>query len=133
MPDADADLALLTGAAEAAGEIALEAFGGDYESWEKPGQGPVTAADLAVDRMLRAELAAARPDYGWLSEESGGDEDLDRRQRGFIVDPIDGTRAFMSGQARRWPWPSAGASSPGSCACRRGPRPTPRRWAAAPP
>ncbi len=98
MPDAEADLALLTGAAEAAGEIALKAFGGDYESWEKPGQGPVTAADLAVDRMLRAELAAARPGYGWLSEESGGDEDLNRRQRVFIVDPIDGTRAFMSGQ-----------------------------------
>jgi myo-inositol-1(or 4)-monophosphatase len=98
--DAAADLDLLTGAAEAAGEIALEAFGGDYESWEKPGQGPVTAADLAVDRMLKAELCAARPDYGWLSEESTGEggDDLNRHARVFIVDPIDGTRAFMSGQ-----------------------------------
>ena len=100
MHDAAADLALLTGAAEAAGEIALKAFGGEYESWEKPGQGPVTAADLAVDRMLRAELCAARPDYGWLSEESTGEggDDLNRYERVFIVDPIDGTRAFMSGQ-----------------------------------
>jgi myo-inositol-1(or 4)-monophosphatase len=97
-PDPRADLRLLTEAAEAAGAIALKQFGGAYESWEKPGQGPVTAADLAVDRMLRAELMAARPDYGWLSEESRGDAQLDRYARLFIVDPIDGTRAFMSGQ-----------------------------------
>ena len=98
MHDATADLALLTDAAEAAGEIALKAFGGAYESWEKPGEGPVTAADLAVDAMLRAELTAARPDYGWLSEESTGHAALDGYERIFIVDPIDGTRAFMSGQ-----------------------------------
>lgn len=102
MHDAAADLELLAGAAEAAGGIALEAFGGAYDSWEKPGQGPVTAVDLAVDRMLRAELTAARPDYGWLSEESTAEsaspEELNRHERVFIVDPIDGTRAFMSGQ-----------------------------------
>lgn len=97
-PDGLADLALLTAAAEAAGEIALRAFRGDYQSWEKPGEGPVTAVDLEVDRVLRARLMSARPDYGWLSEESGGDDDLDRRDRIFILDPIDGTRAFMAGK-----------------------------------
>jgi len=97
-PDPAAELALLVEAAEAAGEVALKAFRGDYESWEKPGEGPVTAADLAVDRMLRAELMAARPDYGWLSEESRGDLALAGFERVFIVDPIDGTRAFMAGQ-----------------------------------
>ncbi|MEO0999071.1 MAG: inositol monophosphatase family protein, partial [Pseudomonadota bacterium] len=58
-----------------------------------------TEADLEVDRMLRAELLAARPGYGWLSEESeDGPERLDA-ERVFIVDPIDGTRAFIDGQA----------------------------------
>lgn len=98
VPDAAEELDLLVEAAEAAGRIALGAFRGDYESWEKPGEGPVTAADLAVDRMLRAELTAARPDYGWLSEESRGALALDGCERIFIVDPIDGTRAFMAGQ-----------------------------------
>lgn len=96
--DPAAELRLLVEAAEAAGALALGSFGRAYQSWEKPGQGPVTAADLAVDRMLRAELLAARPDYGWLSEESQSDADLDRYERLFIVDPIDGTRAFMAGQ-----------------------------------
>ena len=69
------------------------------ETWEKPdGAGPVTEADLAVDRMLAATLCAARPDYGWLSEET---EDTTARlaaQRTFIIDPIDGTRAFIAGE-----------------------------------
>jgi myo-inositol-1(or 4)-monophosphatase len=97
-PERHGDLALLVGAAEAAGAIALGHFRRDVEIWEKPGEGPVTEADLAIDRMLGAELGAARPDYGWLSEESEGQHDRDRRERVFIVDPIDGTRAFIAGQ-----------------------------------
>ncbi len=97
-PEWHGDLALLVGAAEAAGAIALGHFRADVETWEKPGEGPDTEADLAIDRMLRAELSAARPDYGWLSEESEGQHDRDRRERVFIVDPIDGTRAFIAGQ-----------------------------------
>ncbi|MCH8166437.1 MAG: 3'(2'),5'-bisphosphate nucleotidase CysQ [Proteobacteria bacterium] len=92
------DLALLSAAAEAAGVIALGYFRGDFETWDKPGEGPVTEADLAIDAMLRAELGAARPDYGWLSEESEGEPDRAGRERVFIVDPIDGTRAFIAGQ-----------------------------------
>ena len=92
------DLALLVAAAEAAGPIAMGHFRGDFETWDKPGEGPVTEADLAVDAMLRAELGAARPDYGWLSEESEGEPDRADRERVFIVDPIDGTRAFIAGQ-----------------------------------
>jgi len=97
-PDRAGDLALLVDAAEAAGEIALKHFGGDVETWEKPGEGPVTAADLEIDRMLHAELGGARPDYGWLSEESERGSDRGRCERIFIVDPIDGTRAFMAGE-----------------------------------
>ena len=97
-PERADDLALLVGAAEAAGAIAMGHFRRDVETWEKPGEGPVTEADLAIDRMLQAELGAAHPDYGWLSEESEGAHDRDRRERVFIVDPIDGTRAFIAGQ-----------------------------------
>jgi myo-inositol-1(or 4)-monophosphatase len=73
-------------------------FRGDFETWDKPGEGPVTEADLAIDRMLHAELGAARPDYGWLSEESEGQPDRASRERVFIIDPIDGTRAFIAGE-----------------------------------
>ena len=100
-PEWSDDLALLAGAAEAAGAIALGHFRGGVETWEKPGEGPVTEADLAIDRMLRSELGAARPDYGWLSEESEGQPDRASRERVFIVDPIDGTRAFIAGE-RGW-------------------------------
>jgi len=92
------DLALLVEAAEAAGVIAMAHFRKDVESWEKPGEGPVTAADIAIDHMLHERLGTARPDYGWLSEESERGHDRDRCERVFIVDPIDGTRAFIAGQ-----------------------------------
>ena len=68
------------------------------QRWDKPdGAGPVTEADLAVNDHLHDVLRKARPDYGWLSEETeDGAERLSRRQV-FIVDPIDGTRSFADG------------------------------------
>lgn len=93
------DLALLIEAAHGAGAIALSQFRTDIEVWEKPdGAGPVSAADLAVNALLHKTLTAARPAYGWLSEE---DPDTPARlaaERVFIVDPIDGTRAFLAGK-----------------------------------
>lgn len=92
------DLALLIEAAHAAGEIALRYWRKSPEVWEKEqGAGPVSEADLAVDRALNAILTAARPGYGWLSEETPDDRSRLGRQRCFIVDPIDGTRAFLDG------------------------------------
>ena len=92
------DLTLLIDAARSAGDIARGYFNASPEVWEKSGgQGPVTKADLHVNRQLEADLQTARPDYGWLSEET---EDGDVRQstdRQFIVDPIDGTRSFIEG------------------------------------
>jgi len=96
-----ADLALLTEAATGAGAIAAGHFGRGPRVWDKGGgQGPVTEADLAVNDYLRAHLTGARPDYGWMSEESDPLGDLSRISRAatFIVDPIDGTRAFIDGQ-----------------------------------
>ena len=102
MPVADpvSDLALLTDAARAAGRIAMRHFRHDPKTWHKPDDaGPVTEADLDVDAMLRDTLLAARPDYGWLSEETADTGDRLDRDTAFIIDPIDGTRAFIEGQS----------------------------------
>jgi myo-inositol-1(or 4)-monophosphatase len=93
-----ADLDLLIDAARAAGRIALGYVGKEARRWDKPeGAGPVTEADLAVNTMLEERLRAARPDYGWLSEETEDDPERLTRERVFIVDPIDGTRSFIEG------------------------------------
>lgn len=94
------DLALLTEAARAAGEIALSFWKRDFKVWDKGGDaGPVTEADLAVNAALEERLRAARPDYGWLSEETADSAARLDCERVFIVDPIDGTRAFVAGDA----------------------------------
>ncbi|MXU64839.1 3'(2'),5'-bisphosphate nucleotidase CysQ [Oceanomicrobium pacificus] len=93
------DLDLLTEAALAAGEIAKRHFRSGPEVWDKGGGlGPVTQADLEIDRMLQRDLTAARPDYGWLSEETPDTPERLSREAVFIIDPIDGTRAFIDGQ-----------------------------------
>lgn len=92
------DLALLTDAARAAGEIALRYWNNAPLAWEKGDQGPVTEADIAVNDMLKATLRAARPDYGWLSEETPDDAARLECDHVFIIDPIDGTRAFIAGE-----------------------------------
>ncbi len=95
--DFETDLTLLTDAARAAGEIALGYWRKGPDAWDKgDGAGPVSEADLAVNAMLEAELRGARPDYGWLSEESVDDPARLEAGRVFIVDPIDGTRAFLA-------------------------------------
>ena len=93
------DLALLTAAALAAGPIAMRYWKQNPQVWEKPEQGPVSEADLAVNTALRNHLRGARPDYGWLSEEDPDTADRLRTQRLFIIDPIDGTRAFIAGES----------------------------------
>lgn len=93
------DLALLTDAAREAGRIALRYWRRDPQVWDKGGEhGPVTEADLAVNDMLKARLLAARPGYGWLSEETPDSADRLAVDTVFIVDPIDGTRAFVAGE-----------------------------------
>lgn len=94
----ETDLGLLIAAAREAGRIARRYAGGTAQSWDKPGgAGPVTEADIAVNDMLEAELRKARPDYGWLSEESADSRDRQEAERVFIIDPIDGTRSFIEG------------------------------------
>ena len=89
------DLALMEHAVRAAGEIARHYYGKDYRRWSKNRGEPVTEADLAIDHFLRENLEGARPGYGWLSEETGKDAARANAARIFIVDPIDGTTAFL--------------------------------------
>ena len=96
-----ADLALLLEATREAGAIGRRMVGRVRPRDKGDGQGPVTEADLAIDAHLRARLTAARPGYGWLSEESADTPERLGRDRVFVVDPIDGTRAFVEG-SRDW-------------------------------
>lgn len=78
-----------------AGALALEYFKGAVKSWDKAPGDPVSEADLAVDKLLRERLVALEPATGWLSEESVEGRRPLPESRLWIVDPIDGTRAFV--------------------------------------
>jgi myo-inositol-1(or 4)-monophosphatase len=56
---------------------------------------PVTNADRAIERVLRAEIVDRYPDHGIIAEEEG--ERAGRGEYTWYIDPIDGTRAFMTG------------------------------------
>jgi len=92
-----ADAKLLHEAVREAGALARSLFRQSVKRWTKSDGSPVTEADLAVDKVLKAHLTAARPDYGWLSEETPDTEERLARRAVWIVDPIDGTRAFTHG------------------------------------
>src|SRR5690606_27857290 len=72
-------------------------FRRDPKSWAKGETSIVSEADIALDKFLAGRLLAARPDYGWLSEETADDLIRLQHSRVFVVDPIDGTRAFLAG------------------------------------
>jgi myo-inositol-1(or 4)-monophosphatase len=94
------DLDLILEAAREAGALAVSAREKGLKIWSKDGGSPVTDADLAVDALLKARLRQARPDYGWLSEETVDDPARLGTDRQFLVDPIDGTAAYLKGK----PW-----------------------------
>lgn len=89
------DVVLLEKVVREAGAVAREIFNRSCETWRKEDGSPVTEADLAVNRFLSEHLRAARPDYAWLSEENDDDRSRFMAQRIFVVDPIDGTLAFV--------------------------------------
>ena len=91
------DLELAVQAAREAGIQTLEYFGGQYEIEDKGGGDPLTTADLAANTAISERLRSARPDYGWLSEETVDDKTRLSCQKTWIVDPIDGTREFVKG------------------------------------
>jgi myo-inositol-1(or 4)-monophosphatase len=89
---------ILNAAVREAGALALSLFGTPVKTWTKGHGSPVTAADIAVNDLLRERLAPAAPDIAWLSEESTDDEARCAARRVWIVDPIDGTRAYIAGR-----------------------------------
>ncbi len=56
----------------------------------------VSRADIAAEQIIRDELMGARPNYGWVGEESASEEGVDPTRR-WIVDPLDGTTNFLHG------------------------------------
>lgn len=98
LPSYTEELALLKSAAAQAGRIAMNYFGNDPKVSWKEGMSPVSEADFAANDYLLATLMTARPDYGWLSEETTDTTARLTKQRTFIVDPIDGTKAFIAGR-----------------------------------
>lgn len=98
-PLAEPDLALLDDAVREAGALARELLAKPLKvEWKAGSAGPVTNIDFAVNDLLTERLRSARPDYGWLSEETPDDPDARiGKARTFMLDPIDGTRAMIEG------------------------------------
>jgi myo-inositol-1(or 4)-monophosphatase len=86
----------LAAAVREAGALALQTFRGELKSWIKGKSSPVSEADLAVDALLRERLLTIH-DAGWLSEETEDDPARLQRADVWVVDPIDGTRAYLAG------------------------------------
>jgi histidinol-phosphatase len=90
------DLALALALADAADAVTLPRFrAADLRVDRKPDRTPVTDADTASESVLRAMIAAQRPGDQVLGEEEGGDLSADGR--GWVLDPIDGTKNFSRG------------------------------------
>lgn len=82
-----------------AGAAILPFWRNDVAVTEKADASPVTAADLAAHRIISEGLAALTPDIPVLSEEAC-DISLEERVRWrcwWVVDPLDGTKEFISG------------------------------------
>ncbi len=85
-------------AAEKAGRLLIRDFG-EVEQLQVSRKGPadfVSTADLKAEKAVKAELQKARPEFGFLMEESGAAEGRDKGSR-WIVDPLDGTTNFLHG------------------------------------
>ena len=84
-----------------AGEILLDYYSLNYrisnKNLDKNGNyNPVTDADKASDEYLRDKLTSAFPDYGWFSEESKDSNERFKKERVWIVDPLDGTKEYIN-------------------------------------
>jgi len=85
-------------AARRGGALAMEHYQTDVEFWAKDDTTPVSHADLAVDALLHEQLLGKAPKLGWLSEETKDNSLRLSNSIVWVVDPIDGTRAFLKGR-----------------------------------
>lgn len=93
----------MRGAAKFAGDLALDMKRkGEARHWHKSPGNPITEADLAVNQYISSALREARPDYGWLSEETSDLLSERTCERVWVVDPIDGTRAYIRADDPYW-------------------------------
>ncbi|WP_116082638.1 inositol monophosphatase family protein [Tropicimonas sp. IMCC34011] len=93
-----ANLNVMMKAARKAGRGLVRDFG-EVENLQVSRKGPgdfVSRADITAEKVIREELTHARPNYGWLGEESDPVEGKDPTRR-WIVDPLDGTTNFLHG------------------------------------
>ncbi len=94
-----ANLNLMVKAARAAGRSLVKDFR-EVENLQVSVKGAgdfVSRADFEAERIIREMLTEARPNYGWLGEESGGEVAGADPTRRWIVDPLDGTTNFLHG------------------------------------
>lgn len=101
MPDSDpAQLrAPLEAVMREAGALARATRATDFRRWTKGiDNSPVSEGDIAVNDFLHARLPALAPGAGWLSEETEDDPAARSAATAWIVDPIDGTRAYITGR-----------------------------------
>jgi myo-inositol-1(or 4)-monophosphatase len=96
--DLESQVARLQQGVREAGLLALSMFGKPLNNWTKgEAQSPVSEADIAADRLLRERLTSGNAGIAWLSEESVDDPARLQARYVWIVDPIDGTRAYIGG------------------------------------
>jgi myo-inositol-1(or 4)-monophosphatase len=98
MVQASANINVMIKAARKAGRSLVRDFG-EVENLQVSSKGPgdfVTKADTRAEELVRTELTEARPNYGWLGEESVEVRGADPTRR-WIVDPLDGTTNFLHG------------------------------------
>lgn len=91
------DHALMCEAVRAAGAVVLDHYHRQYtKNWLKDDASPISEADLAANVVLKdLLLAGRRANYGWLSEECPDAPSRLSADRTWVIDPIDGTRAFL--------------------------------------
>lgn len=97
----DTQLKLMQRAAREAGGILLKYYGTNLtvEKKAEASFSPVTQADKEADAHLHDVLMSAEPTYGWLSEESEDDPARLDKEMVWVVDPLDGTKAFISNKS----------------------------------
>ncbi len=89
------ELSVLCEALRQAGARAMQLAADGFETHIKKDRSPVTSADLEVNRLVHERVSRRFPDDGWLSEELPDNPERLHKKRVWIIDPIDGTKAFI--------------------------------------
>lgn len=92
----ECELEAALAAAKSAEAAILEVYNSPFEVEIKDDHSPVTSADKKADKIIRKALHAIFPEDAFLTEESSDLEDRFKAPRVWIVDPVDGTKEFVS-------------------------------------